>query len=536
MEERRESTPGTQFDSPADTRRDSPFALLDTSPNAILATDLEGRIRYMNPKVETTFGYTRDELLGEPVEILVPLGAVHRHARRREGFHTHPAARAAGIGLDLTGRRKDGTEFPAEISLAPVETADGPQVLATVIDITARKAIENQLLQAQKLESVGRLAGGIAHDFNNVLFAIKGYAELLAEDLSPDRRSSLDADEALRNVHAITVAATRAATLTAQLLAFSRQQVVHPEVLELNAAIEAVEPMLRPLIGEQIRLAVRLGPETGRVRMAKGQLDQILVNLVINARDAMPDGGTITIESGNLELDAAYVSQHLDVRPGPYVYLAVSDTGEGMDAETRDHAFEPFYTTKAQGKGTGLGLATIYGIMQQAGGHVWLYSEPGTGSSFKLYFPRVDAPVPGPHAAHVARANDAGGTLLVVEDERSVREMTTMVLRRAGYDVHAVADGTEAMRRLGELDAPIDVLITDVVMPGMSGIELAEQVLDRYPNAGVVMLSGYTAETLDLERVVGRGGIFLTKPVPSEDLLAAVASAAEHREPGSHPT
>lgn len=536
MEERSESTPGTTIDSPAIARDGGPFALLDSSPNAILATDLEGRIRYVNPKVESTFGYTRDELLGEPVEILVPRSAVASHARRREGFHTHPAARAAGIGMDLTGRRKDGSEFPAEISLAPVETADGPQVLATVIDITTRKVAESQLLQAQKLESVGRLAGGIAHDFNNVLFAIKGYAELLAEDLAPERRSSLDADEALRNVHAITVAATRAATLTAQLLAFSRQQVVHPEVLELNAAVEAVEPMLRPLIGERIRLSVRLGPETGRVRMAKGQLDQILVNLVINARDAMPDGGTITIESGNAELDAAYVSRHLDVLPGPYVFLAVSDTGEGMDAETRDHAFEPFYTTKAQGKGSGLGLATIYGIMQQAGGHVWLYSEPGIGSSFKLYFPRVDAPVASPHDAPAARGDHAGGTLLLVEDEVSVREMTTIVLRRAGYDVHAVADGTEAIRRLAELDTPVDVLITDVVMPGMSGIELAEQVLDRHPAAGVIMLSGYTAETLDLERVVARGGIFLTKPVPSEDLLAAVALAAGRREPGPRST
>ena len=202
-----------------------------------------------------------------------------------------------------------------------------------------------------------------------------------------------------------------------------------------------------------------------------------------------------------------------------------------MDVETRDHAFEPFYTTKEQGKGTGLGLATIYGIMLQAGGHVWLYSEPGIGSTFKLYFPRVDAPAAGPHAARAGRPTVGSGTLMVVEDESSVREMTTMVLRRAGYDVHPVADGAEAIRRLEALATPIDVLVTDVVMPGMSGIELAEQVLDRYPTAGVVLLSGYTAETLDLERVVSRGGIFLTKPAPTEELLAAVASAVERRVP-----
>ena len=531
MEERSELRPGAAPKPSSGAFPGESFAILDTSPNAILATDSTGRIRYLNAKVESTFGYTRDELLGQPVEILVPPAAAAGHASRRDGFRNHPVARPVGIGLDLAARRKDGSEFPVEISLAPVDTPDGPQVLATVVDITARKAAEHQLLQAQKLESIGRLAGGIAHDFNNVLFAIKGYAELLAEDLSPDRRSDLDPDEALNNVSAITVAATRAATLTAQLLAFSRQQVVNPEVLELNAAIEIVEPMLRPLIGEHIELLVHLGRDTGRLRMAQGQLDQILVNLVVNARDAMPDGGTITIETGNVELDAAYVAEHLDALPGPYVYLVVSDTGQGMDPETRDHVFEPFYTTKAQGRGTGLGLATIYGIMHQAGGHVWLYSEPGIGSTFKLYFPRVDAPAVAPHVARAARRAVGSGTVMVVEDESSVRDMTTIVLRRAGYDVHSVADGAEAIQRLEELTAPIDVLVTDVVMPGMSGIELAEQVLDRYPTAGVVLLSGYTAETLDLERVMSRGGIFLTKPAPTEELLAAVASAADRRHP-----
>jgi hypothetical protein len=528
MEERTESRRAADPEPPEHTLPGGTFALLDSSPNPILITDSTGRIRYLNARVESTFGYSRDELLGQLVEMLVPPAVASSHAERRAGFRTHPVARPAGIGLDLAARRKDGTEFPVEISLAPIDTADGPQVLATVVDITARKAAENQLLQARKLESIGRLAGGIAHDFNNVLFAIKGYAELLAEDLAPDRRSALDPDEALRSVEAISAAATRAATLTAQLLAFSRQQVVHPEVLELNAAINAVEPMLRPLMGERIRMAVRLSPETGRVRMAQGQLDQILVNLAVNARDAMPAGGTITIESGNVELDETYVAHHLEVIPGPYVWLAVSDTGLGMDAETRDHAFEPFYTTKAQGKGTGLGLATIYGVMQQAGGHIWLYSEPGMGSSFKLYFPRVDA-APGPHPIRAARAGDRTGTLMVVEDESSVREMTTLILRRAGFEVHPVADGAKALQRLEELDEPIDVLVTDAVMPGISGIELAEQVLDRYPSAGVVLLSGYTAETLDVERMVRRGAIFLSKPVPTDELLAAVASAAGQR-------
>jgi PAS domain S-box-containing protein len=529
MEDRSESRHAADLGAPAVPSTGAAFAVLDDSPNPVLATDPRGRIRYVNRGLESAFGYTRDELIEQPVEVLVPGSAAEGHARRRAGFVAHPVARPMGIGMEQAGRRKDGSEFPVEISLAPVNTPDGPYILATVVDITARKLAENQLLQAQKLESIGRLAGGIAHDFNNVLFAIKGYAELLAEDLAPDRRDSLDPDDALSNVEAIALAASRAATLTAQLLAFSRQQVVHSEVLELNAAIEAAEPMLRPLVGETVRLDIRMDPDAGRIRLAHGQLDQVLVNLVVNARDAMPDGGTVTIESGNVELDETDAAQLVDATPGRYVYLAISDTGEGMDLETRDHAFEPFFTTKARGKGTGLGLATTHGIMRQAGGHIALSSEPGIGSAFKLYFPRIDDPADAPQAPRLPLPDVVGGRLMVVEDELSVREMTTLVLRRAGYEVHPVAHGAEALERLEELGAPIDVLVTDVVMPGMSGIELAEQVLDAYPQAGVVLLSGYTAETLDLERVVSRGGVFLSKPVPTDQLLMAVATAAERR-------
>jgi PAS domain S-box-containing protein len=504
-------------------------AVLDASPNSVVAVDASARITYVNPQGEASFGYRREELLGQPIEVLLPESVGERHVGHRNGFLAHPVARPMGIGLDLAGRRKDGSEFPVEISLTPVQTDDGFHVFATVVDITARKAAESQLLQAQKLESIGRLAGGIAHDFNNVLFAIKGYAELLTEDLAPDRRDRLDPDEALRSVEAIGAAATRAASLTAQLLAFSRRQVVRPEVLELTTAIENVEPMLRRLIGEHIRLVVRPAPDTGQLRADHGQLDQILVNLVINARDAMPEGGTITIESGNAELDEAYAAQHLDVTAGSYVFLAVTDTGRGMDADTREHIFEPFYTTKERGQGTGLGLATTYGIVQQAGGHIWLYTEPGIGSSFKLYFPRVDAPAPTSQAPAPGRTTAGTGTVMVVEDEASVRDMTSMVLRRAGYEVTPVSDGAEALERLIGSPHPIDILVTDVVMPGMSGIDLAERVLDRFPSAGVVLLSGYTAETLDLDRVVSRGAIFMPKPVTSVDLLDSVRRSRERR-------
>jgi CheY-like chemotaxis protein len=382
--------------------------------------------------------------------------------------------------------------------------------------------MESQLLQALKLESIGRLAGGIAHDFNNMLFAIRGYAELLEEDLGAAR---LDRDEALRNVRAIGNAADRAAELTSQLLAFSRQQVVSPKVVDLNSAIHAVEPMARRLIGENVELRLRFDPGTGRIRADSGQLDQIVINLVVNARDAMPDGGTVTIETGNTSFDEPYATEHFDVVPGPYVMLAVSDTGVGMERVVREHIFEPFYTTKEHGKGTGLGLATIYGIVRQAGGHIWLYSEPGHGSTFKLYFPRVDA-APADEPGEFAPALDAAsGSVLVVEDEPSVRDMTSRLLERAGYRVIAVPDAAAALAVVEAADGPIDVLVTDVIMPNMSGIQLAELMLERYSSMGLVLLSGYTSETLDLERIAARGATFLAKPLSGAQLLRAVQGA-----------
>jgi two-component system cell cycle sensor histidine kinase/response regulator CckA len=392
------------------------------------------------------------------------------------------------------------------------------------VDITGRKAAEAQLLQAQKLESIGRLAGGIAHDFNNMVFAIRGYAEMLAEDLEPDRRDAFDHDLALRNALAIGEAADRAGNLTMQLLAFGRRQVVTPRVVNLNQGIRALEPMLGRLITETIELRLSLGATAGRIRADPGQLDQILMNLVVNARDAMPDGGRITIETGNVVFDRAYAMEHFSVEPGPFVLLAVSDNGHGMDRQTREHIFEPFFTTKELGRGTGLGLATIYGIVQQAGGHIWLYSEPGRGSAFKLYFPRVDVAdaedgdAPEPPVAGQGRM----GTVLLVEDEATVREMTRQVLRRAGWNVIEVASGEEAWQLVESMVHPIDALVSDVVMPGISGIALGERVMNLHPSIRVVLLSGYTAETLDLERIVIRGARFVAKPLSGRELLAAL--------------
>jgi PAS domain S-box-containing protein len=503
--------------------------VLEASPNAVVGIEEDGTVVYANPRLEDAFGYRPDEVIGQPLRMLLPERVRDRHGAHRRRFMEHPVVRPMGIGLDLTGRHKDGREFPVEISLSPVQTPGHLQVFATVVDITARKAAEAQLLQAQKLESIGRLAGGVAHDFNNVLFAINGYTELLMEDLAGTPPADLA--EVRQNLKTIQDAADRGANLTMQLLAFSRQQIVTPKVVEPVAGIHALEPMLRRLIGEHIQLKVIVHEPTARLRIDPGQLDQIVMNLVVNARDAMPNGGTVTIEIGTTDFEEPYAMEHFEVDPGSYVMVAVSDNGQGMDHETREHIFEPFFTTKERGRGTGLGLATIYGIVRQAGGHIWLYSEPGHGSTFKLYFPVVDDAATAPALPPTEIQSRASGSILLVEDEPAVRDMTRRILERAGYTVLAKEDGPSAIGAVEARETPFDVLLTDVVMPRMSGIELATWMLDRHPQTAVVLLSGYTADSLDLERLLERGARFVTKPVSSGEMLQAIHEArlAERR-------
>ena len=472
-------------------------ALLDASPDAVLAVDARGRIVYANARTAATFGHAREAIVGEMVEALLPEHLAGRHVRHRVGFSEHPSARSMGIGLDLAGRHADGHTFPVEISLAPLDTLDGPVVFATVVDITARKSLEAQLLQAQKMESVGRLAGGIAHDFNNMLFAIRSYAEMLAEDVGVLDAASAMPTGLQRGLDGIIKAADQATALTGQLLAFSRQQVVQTEIRDVAELVSHVQPMLRRLIGEQVRLAVVLDPSTGRVRLDALQFDQMLMNLVVNARDAMPSGGTITVETGNVVFDEPYAIEHFDVAAGPYVVVAVSDTGMGMDRETRQHVFEPFFTTKEMGKGTGLGLSTVFGIVRGWGGHIWIYSEPGIGTTFKIYIPQLEVGSASPTSVDERAPTAHRGTILLVEDDQAVRDAVRLVLQRADYTVIAPQDPREAVEMVEGDTVSFDVLITDIVMPGLSGRELAGRVMDSRPGVGVVLLSGYTAETTD---------------------------------------
>jgi two-component system, cell cycle sensor histidine kinase and response regulator CckA len=373
-----------------------------------------------------------------------------------------------------------------------------------ILDTTERKQLEEQLLQSQKMEAVGRLAGGVAHDFNNILTAIKSYSELLIEDMSAGRGRVEDVQE-------IREAADRAATLTRQLLAFSRQQMLRPRVLDLNTTVRDLKNMLDRIIGADIELNTRLAPDLGMLTADPGQIEQILMNLVVNARDAMPEGGRVDIETANVELDGDYSRTHAATPAGPYVMLAVSDTGLGMSRETQKRMFEPFFTTKEKGQGTGLGLSTVYGIVKQSGGSIWVYSEPARGTTFKIYLPRVSASVERLPSA-VSGNGHGHETILLVEDEDSVRAVASRVLRRNGYTVIEASNGIEALRECEERGTDVDLIITDIVMPEMGGFELANRVRRARPEARILFTSGYTEDAVLRRSFVEPGEAFLEKP------------------------
>src|ERR1039457_741196 len=491
-------------------------ALLESAAQAIIAIHRDGKIVLANRKAEEMFGYPREELLGSSIELLLPESRRSAHGREREEYFARPRVRPMGVGMDLAGRRRDGSEFPVEVSLSHIDTREGLFAIAFVSDISQRKRLEEQLVHAQKMEAMGRLAGGVAHDFNNMLTVIPGYNRMILDELSP-------LDPLRGNAEEILKAADRAAALTNQLLAFSRRQIMRPYVLNVNAVLGGTQKMLRRLIGEDIQLDLKPARDVGNIRADPVHIEQAIVNLAVNARDAMPTGGRITIESANVHLDETYTRTHPGVQPGEFVMIAVSDTGHGMDAETRRRIFEPFFTTKERGKGTGLGLATVYGMVKQSGGDIWVYSEIGKGSTFKLYFPRVSVPISESDAGDTEQPRDlATETILVVEDEKAVRELTIKMLGRLGYTVLSAPGGAEAVEISRSHPGHIALLLTDVVMPNMSGRQLADILSGTRPGMKVLYLSGYTENTVVHHGVLERGVDFLPKPFSREILAGKI--------------
>jgi len=637
--------------------------LLETLPDAIVAVDRDGTIVQVNSQAQDLFGYDRHELLGQKVEMLVPESFRHQHHHHRENFVETPKTRRMGADLDLYGRRRNGSEFPVEISLSPVSTENGTFVLSAIRDIsdrkriaeelrraneelhrrtteqlgeyrsklaliidssedailskdlsgiitswnrgaehiygyraeevigrhislltpsdrpdeiseilekiargetiehyqsvrvtkdgrrldlsisvsplrdatgeiigasaiardvTAQKRAEGQLRQAQKMEAIGRLAGGVAHDFNNILAIINACTEFLRDRIDP-------VSEPSRYVENIKKATERGSALTKQLLAFSRTSTIQPRLLDVNERLHDISKLLRPLLGDDVEILIVPRSASVIVEADPGQLDQIVVNLAVNARDAMPRGGKFILETGVVRLDKGFAEQHQALAPGKYVLLAVSDTGIGMDETTISRIFEPFFTTKEVGKGTGLGLATVYGIVKQNAGHIIVYSEPGKGTTFKIYLPSADHKIglasrPEPETASPKRE---GTTILLVEDDEIMRSLTRQLLQEHGYSVVEANDGKSALEWVQSHPGAIDLVLTDVVMRHMSGPELVERLNASHPTLRVVYMSGYTGELIAEREVLKRGITLLEKPFTRTALLNTLHTALE---------
>jgi two-component system cell cycle sensor histidine kinase/response regulator CckA len=607
-------------------------------PAAVVIAEARGRIVLVNGKTEAMFGYQRNELIGQTIEILLPERYREQHVNHVEGYHRAPRTRLMGSGLDLVGRRKNGDEFPIEVSLSPAETDKGMLVISMIHDITARKRaeeqrkqseeryrslfenavfgvfrsgptgdfldanpalvqmlgydsaeelvqgssafnvfhnpsqraavleglnkhdrigshdavwkrrdgktitvrlsgrtvrdakgevaafemlvedvtqrmiLEEQLRHSQKMEAIGRLADSIVHDFNNLMAVISAQTDLLLDldDLSLIRQEA----------EVIARTAEKAAALTKQLLAFSRKQEIQPKVISLNDLLRNVDQMVERLMPEDIELKTTLASDLGNVLADPSQVEQIVMNLVVNARDAMPGGGTLMIETSNVDLDTFYAREHLDVTPGPYVMLAVSDTGVGISTEVRSRIFEPFFTTKPAGEGTGLGLSTVYANLKRVHGHVWFYSEPGQGTTFRIYFPRVDKRVEKFHQESTfVPAIKRAATILLVEDTESLRRSIGQMLERAGYTVLPASHGIEALRILEEHDGRIDLVLTDIGLPRIRGPELVERLRVRRPDMAVLFMSGFGEEGLRPEEASELPGRFIQKPFRKDALL-----------------
>ena len=501
-------------------------AFVELAPYAIFLVDEDGSVVEANSRARDLYGYEDDEWNRLPISSLIPatLYAPLANLIAQDDDNPPPP-------VERLNTRKDGSSFPGEI-LTRRTTQDGkPRLVIYVRDISRRRQVEAdkakleaQLRQSQRLESIGRLAGGIAHDFNNLLTSLSGNVEL--------SRMELDEDHPVRsNLDEIQSVAERAAKLTNQLLAFSRRQIIAPRVVDLNRTLTDLHSMLRRLIGEDIQLRTLPAEDLWRCKVDPGQMEQVIVNLVVNSRDAMPAGGQLMIETGNVTLGAEYCETHSGALPGDYVMVAVSDTGMGMDELTKNRIFEPFFTTKEAGKGTGLGLSTVYGIVKQHGGGVEVYSEPGSGTTFKIYLPRVLEELPAPEKKSVME-DWPGGTehILVVEDDDILRDLTGTLLRRLGYEVVVAANGNEAQRLASEGAEPFALMMTDVVMPGLNGKEVAAALKARFPKLKVLFASGYTENVIVHHGVLEEGVHFLGKPYTPAQLARKIRDILDREE------
>ncbi len=475
---------------------------------------IRGEWFYVSPQVEPITGYSQEEWMASSRDWT-------RHVPQEDHVVVEAAEEASLRGQRFQAEyrivRKDGSVIWVSDTAVVVSGSDSHPVMeGIIVDITERKLLENQLQQSRRMEAVGRLAGGIAHDFNNLLTIIKGYAELAVQ------RTGMQQD--LRaDVQQIENAAERASTLIRQLLAFSRKQVLQPKVIDLNAIVLGLDKLLGRLMGEHIEMMTRCSANVGHVRADPAQIEQVIMNLVVNARDAMPTGGRLTVETVDVELDSTYARDHVSVKPGSYVMLAVSDTGVGMSPETVAHIFEPFYTTKGSGQGTGLGLSTVYGIVKQSGGYIWVYSEPGKGTTFKVYLPRVVEPVESKaDAVEFSAAGRGSETILLVEDEEAVRELASRILSARGYKVVTAKSAREAEQFSDKHGGQIHLLLTDIIMPGTSGRELAVRITAQHPRTRVMYMSGYTDNVLAQGGVLEAGLSFLQKPFTPAGLVQKV--------------
>jgi len=487
----------------------------------LFITNHNGIIEYVNPAFEKITGYRKEEVIGKTPRLLksgLMSGEYYKNV-----WSTILSGKV--LHAEVANKKKDGELFFYDQAITPLKDLHGniTHFISTGRDVTEHKkaeqemaALQEQLRQSQKMEAVGRLAGGIAHDFNNLLTIIKSHSQLSLMNIKEDNPLRESFKE-------ISKATDRSADLIRQLLAFSRRQVMEMRILNLNVLIKNLQNMLRRVIGEDIELITQLAVDLGRVKADSGQIEQVIMNLVVNAKDAMPSGGKIIIETANVELDEAYAQRHIAVKPGRYVMLSISDTGVGMTPEVRERVFEPFFTTKERDKGTGLGLSTVYGIVKQSSGNIWVYSEPGKGTTFKIYLPRVDEPLEEVRErikeGELPRGSE---TILVVEDEEEVRKLAVRILQMQGYSVLEAPHGDGALLYCERHEGPIHMMVTDVVMPGMSGAELARRLAPLHPEMKVLYMSGYTDDAIVHHGVLGEGIYYIQKPFMVDALIRKV--------------